>query len=60
MENTYVRNNSALINNDLAAYKAAKARREREKYLTSLEARINRLEEACESILTYIKSKEEQ
>jgi len=45
MTQEFVRKNNAIVNADLNAYKAAKKRRERERYIDSLEQRINRLEQ---------------
>ena len=46
MTQEFIRQDVAIVSADLGAYKAAKIRRERERYIDSLEQRINRLEQA--------------
>lgn len=59
MTENYTRVGTAIVNNDSAAYRAAKARREQQKYISSLENRINRLENAVEDLTTCVKHMED-
>jgi arginine repressor len=54
-DETLVRVDRALVSKDLMAYKAAKLRKQREKYFKSLESRINKLEDEVQRLERTIK-----
>lgn len=51
----YVRKEAGIINTDTNAYRSAVARRDHDKYIKSLEARVCKLESAMEAIQTTVK-----
>jgi uncharacterized membrane-anchored protein len=53
-EQNLLRRDQAVVNNDFAAYQAAKLRRKNENYIHSLERRINTLEESVKRLQSTI------
>jgi hypothetical protein len=49
-QQNYTRQGDTLVNNDLAAYRAAKLRKQREMHIFRLEERINNLEECVKRL----------
>ena len=54
-----IRQNNALINNDLSAYQAAKVRRNKEKEYTNLLAKVDKLEKCVDDLNQRLKEMEE-
>lgn len=50
IQDPLIRKKSSLVNTDVNRYHEAKARRNQEKYIRSLEDRINRLERTVEQL----------
>ena len=50
MTQELVRQGKGVVNTDLAAFRAAKKRRQREAHINTLEQRINRLEETVQRL----------
>ena len=46
----YIKSGIGVVNTNVDAYKLAKARKQKEKYIQSLERRINKLEAAVETL----------
>jgi len=51
----FVRKDAALVNTDVNSYRSAIARKEQDKYINSLEARILKLESAMRILETTVK-----
>ena len=61
MTQELMRQGKGVVNTDLAAFMAAKKRRQREVYINTLEQRINRLEETVEHLqVTILACKREE
>lgn len=61
MTQELVRQGKGVVNTDLAAFHAAKKRRQRENHINTLEQRINRLEETVQRLeVTILACKREE
>lgn len=49
-DNTYIRKDVGVVNNDISAFRSAKARIEQNKTIQSLETRLNNLESVVQSL----------
>jgi len=55
IQTEFVRKDAGLVNTDINSYRNAVARREQDKYINSLEARITKLEAAMRNLETTVK-----
>lgn len=61
MTQELIRQGKGVVNADLAAFQAAKLRRQRENHINTLEQRINRLEETVDRLeVTILACKREE
>jgi hypothetical protein len=55
MQAEFIRKDAGLVNTDINSYRNAVARKEQDKYINSLEARITKLESAMRNLETTVK-----
>jgi hypothetical protein len=55
IQTEFIRKDAGLVNTDINSYRNAVARREQDKYINSLEARITKLETAMRNLETTVK-----